>query len=156
MKNHLYFVFDVVVGECALRIKEAEHGEVLHKNVIYIAPGGRHTRLMPNPAGDKVVHLTDDSPENNCRPAADYLFRSVANNFPGEAIAVILTGMGNDGTEGLRALKRGGCFSIAQDEATCVVYGMSKSVIDEGLADRVLPLEAIAKQITGALRGSFP
>jgi hypothetical protein len=79
-----------------------------------------------------VIELTDDPPENNCRPAVDYLFRSAANRFPGRAMAVILTGMGSDGTLGLRLLKRHGCFVIAQDEASCVVYGMPKAAVDAG------------------------
>jgi two-component system chemotaxis response regulator CheB len=83
----------------------------------------------------------------------DYLFRSAANEFPGRAMAVILTGMGSDGTIGLRLLKRHGCFSIVQDEASCVVYGMPKAAVDAGVADAVLPLESIAARITASVRG---
>ena len=83
----------------------------------------------------------------------DYLFRSVANRFPGRSMAVILTGMGSDGTLGLRLLKRHGCFVIAQDEASCVVYGMPKAAVDAGVADAVLPLNSIAGRITAIVRG---
>ncbi len=138
---------------CSIKVREASHGEMIEANIAYIAPGGRHMRLVSGAEGRKMVQVTDDPPENNCRPAVDYLFRSVASNFPGRAIAVILTGMGSDGVLGLRLLKRQGCYVIAQDEATCVVYGMPKAAVDAGVTDAVLPLEAIAARITAAARG---
>ena len=88
-------------GKCAMRVREASHGEIVEPNVVYIAPGGRQMRIATGPERSKQVQLTDDPPENNCRPAVDYLFRSVANNFPGRAVAAILTGMGSDGAIGL-------------------------------------------------------
>ena len=133
--------------KCALRVREAAHGELAEPNTVYITPGGRHMRLEMAP-GDRIsIQITDDPPENNCRPAVDYLFRSVANHFPGRAMAVILTGMGSDGTLGLRLLKRRGCYVIAQDEGSCVVYGMPKAAVEAGVADIVLPLDAIALRI---------
>ena len=99
-----------------------------------------------------MLRLTDDPPENGCKPAADYLFRSVALQFPGRAVAAILTGMGNDGTAGLRLLKRGGCYAIAQDEASCVVFGMPKEAIAAGLVDTVAPLDQIAAAIVRSVR----
>jgi two-component system chemotaxis response regulator CheB len=134
--------------KCSIRVKEAVHGEFIEPNTVYIAPGGKHMGLVSGPNGHKVVQITEDPPENFCRPAVDYLFRSVANNFPGQAMAVILTGMGNDGISGLRQLKQHGCYVIAQDETSCVVYGMPKTAVDAGLTDIVLPLETIADQIT--------
>lgn len=83
----------------------------------------------------------------------DYLFRSAASRFPGRSMAVILTGMGSDGALGMRLLKRHGCFTIAQDEASCVVYGMPKAVVDSGVADAVLPLGSIAARITSFVKG---
>lgn len=142
-----------LAGKCALRVCEATHGMSLEPNMIYIAPGGRHMRLTPGDGGRKIIQITDDPPENNCRPAVDYLFRSVANQFAGRAMAVILTGMGNDGTLGLRLLKRHGCFVIAQDELSCVVYGMPKAAVDAGIVDAVLPLEAIAGRIVAVVQG---
>ncbi len=109
-------------------------------------------RLTLGPEGRKVIQITDDPPENNCRPAVDYLFRSVSLQFPGRAMGVILTGMGSDGTLGLKLLKRHGCFVIAQGEESCVVYGMPKSAVDAGLADEVLPLDAIAGRIAAVVR----
>jgi two-component system chemotaxis response regulator CheB len=141
-------------SRCALKVKEATHGEAVEANTVYIAPGGKHMRVAIAPdRGGKVVQITEDPPENNCRPAVDYLFRSVATNFPGRAVAAILTGMGSDGALGLRLLKRHGCFVVAQDEASCVVYGMPKAAVDAGVVDRVLPLEGIAPRLLSAVRG---
>lgn len=139
--------------KCAVRVREAAHGELIEPNTAYIAPGGRQMRLEVGPENRPIVELTDDPPENNCRPAVDYLFRSAAHRFPGQAMAVILTGMGNDGTLGLRLLKRHGCFVIAQDAASCVVYGMPKAAVDAGMADVVLPLDEIAKRIVATVKG---
>jgi len=142
-----------LAAKCAVRVREAVSGEALVPNTAYIAPGGRHMRLAPGPDGSRVIQITDDPPENNCRPSVDYLFRSVATHFPGRALAVILTGMGSDGTLGLRLLKRHGCFVIAQDEASCVVFGMPRAAVEAGVTDVVLPLEAIAARITSTVRG---
>jgi two-component system chemotaxis response regulator CheB len=139
--------------KCAVRVREGEHGESPEANTVYIAPGGQHMRLGTGPDNRPVLEMTEDPPENNCRPAVDYLFRSAANRFPGRAMAVILTGMGSDGTLGLRLLKRHGCFVIAQNEASCVVYGMPKAAVDAGVTDAVLPLDAIASRITAVVKG---
>lgn len=142
-----------LAAKCKIQVREAAHGDVPTANTAYIAPGGRHMRLARNPAGGLVLQITDDPPENNCKPAVDYLFRSVATTCAGRAMAVILTGMGSDGVLGLRLLKRQGCFVIAQDEPTCVVYGMPKAAVEAGVTDAVLPLPAIAPRITAAVRG---
>jgi len=143
-------------GKCALHVCEAVDGTTALPGTIYIAPGGRHMRLAAGPGNTKVIQITDDPMENNCRPSVDYLFRSAANHFPGKGMAVILTGMGSDGTVGLRLLKRHGCHIIAQDEATCVVYGMPKAAVDAGVVDLVLPLEAIADRMVSAVMGHAP
>jgi len=140
-------------GKCSLRVREAAEGDKLEPGLVLIAPGGRHMRLGACPDAVARAQITDDPPENNCRPAVDYLFRSAANALPGRAMAVILTGMGNDGTLGLRLLKRHGCFTIAQDEATSVVFGMPKAAIEAGVVDLVLPLDAIAARILATVRG---
>jgi len=140
-------------AKCALSVREAIHGESPQPNTVYIAPGGRQMRLGAGADHRPILELTDDPPENNCRPAVDYLFRSAANRFPGRSMAVILTGMGNDGTLGLRLLKRHGCFVIAQDEASCVVYGMPKSAVDAGVVDVALPLGSIASRIAAVVKG---
>ncbi len=138
----------------ALPVKEAEDGEVAESNRVYLAPGGRHMKLAPNARGAIVVRITDDPPENNCKPAVDYLFRSVALGFPGTATAVVMTGMGNDGAAGLQMLKRSGCYTIAQDEASCVVFGMPREAINTGAVDVVAPLEQIAASIVRSVRGA--
>jgi len=140
----------------ALRVREAQDGEIAQANCVYLAPGGRQMKLAPGPKGEIVVRLTDDPPENGCRPAVDYLFRSAALHFPGRSIAAVLTGMGRDGTEGLRMLKRSGCFSIAQDEASCVVFGMPKEAIQAGVVDTVAPLDGIAAAIIQSVREVRP
>ena len=142
-----------LAGKCAIGVREAVHGEAIQPNTAYLAPGGKQMRLVAGPDAAKVLQITDDPPENNCRPAVDYLFRSVANHFPGRAAAVILTGMGSDGTLGLRLLKRHGCFVIAQDELSCVVYGMPKAAVEAGVTDLVLPIEAIGPRLTQFVRG---
>lgn len=144
---------DSLANKCTLRVREATHREPLEADTVYIAPGGRQMRLAPSSEGGKVIQITDDPPENNCRPAVDYLFRSVAHQFPGRAMGVILTGMGSDGALGLKLLKRHGCFVIAQDEASCVVYGMPKAAVDAGVVDEILPLDAIAGRIVAVMRG---
>ena len=141
-----------LAAKSAMRVKEAADGEAAEPNCVYLAPGGSQMKLAPGGRGEVYVRITDDPPENNCKPAADYLFRSAALNFPGRAVTAILTGMGNDGTAGLRMLKRGGCLAIAQDEASCVVFGMPKEAIATGLVDVVAPLEAIAGTIVRSLR----
>jgi two-component system chemotaxis response regulator CheB len=142
-----------LAAKCAIRVKEAVDGEAAMANCAYLAPGGRQMRLTPGPHGEITIRITDDPPENNCKPAVDYLFRSAALHFPGRAVAAILTGMGQDGTAGLRLLKRGGCVSIAQDEASCVVFGMPKEAILAGIVDTVEPLDKIAAAIVRSVRG---
>lgn len=137
-------------------VKEAQDGEIACANHAYLAPGGRHMKLSPGPRGEVVIRVTDDPPENACRPSVDYLFRSAALHFPGRSIAAILTGMGNDGTEGMRLLKRSGSPSIAQDEASCVVFGMPREAILAGVVDTVVPLHKIAGAIVRAIRESAP
>lgn len=142
-------------ARCRLRVKEAENGELLVNDSIYIAPGGRQMRLKVCGNGVRTVEITDDPPENNCRPAVDYLFRSVAHQIGGGTMAVIMTGMGNDGLQGVKLLKRHNCPVITQDELSCVVYGMPRAVFEAGLSDFALPLDAIAAKIVSLVRGSL-
>jgi two-component system chemotaxis response regulator CheB len=142
-----------LASKCSLRVREAADGDRVEPGLVLIAPGGRQLRLVAGGDGQARAQITDDPPENNCRPAVDYLFRAAANNFPGRAMAVILTGMGSDGTLGLRLLRRHGCFTIAQDEATSIVYGMPKAAVEAGVVDVVLPLDAIAARIHATVRG---
>lgn len=143
-----------LASKCSLKVREAIHGEITQPDTVYIAPGGKHMRLSTESNTRKMIQITEDPPENNCRPAVDYLFRSAASQFPGRSMGVILTGMGSDGALGLRLMKRHGCFVIAQDEATCVVYGMPKAAVDAGVVDVVLPLEQIAGKIVSVIKGT--
>lgn len=102
----------------------------------------------------RMIKITDDPPENSCKPSVDYLFRSIADHYLGRATGVIMTGMGSDGTAGLRLMKNRGAVVIAQDEASCVVFGMPKEPIESGIADVVAPLDRLAAEILRTVSGS--
>ena len=140
-------------GKCAMRVKEAADADICQPGWVYIAPGGRQMKTIAGPKGEVTLRITDDPPENNCRPSVDYLFRSVANHFPGRAVAVIMTGMGSDGVVGLRLLKRQGSRVIAQDEASCVVFGMPGEAVKAGVVDVIVPLDRLAEEIRRAVKG---
>lgn len=130
-----------------LAVREAEDGDALAAGTVLLAPGGRHMTL-DNIGGRQSITLTDDAKVNGCRPAVDVLFTSVAERFTGGVLSIVLTGMGQDGANGVAALKqRGSCACIVQDEETCVVYGMPRAVNERRLADEVLPLAAIGPRI---------
>lgn len=128
-------------------VTEASHDEPLLSGHIYISPGGRHCGIVRGPPGLFYFALNDAPPENACKPSVDVLFRSVNNCWPGHAIVVMLTGMGTDGFKGYETLKSTGAYTIAQDEATSVVWGMPGAVVTAGLAREVLPLQLIAPRI---------
>jgi two-component system chemotaxis response regulator CheB len=135
-------------GKCAIAVREAVNGEPLKPGTAYIAPGGKQMKVVAGPDGrQRVIKVTDDPPENSCKPSADYLFRSIADHYVGRATGVIMTGMGSDGTAGLKMMKHKGAVVIAQDEASCVVYGMPKEPVESGIVDVVAPLEHIAVEI---------
>ncbi len=135
-------------AKSALTVKEGEDGEAIKNNVVYIAPGGRQMKVtLGANAVTKIIRITDDPPENNCKPSVDYLFRSLAHHYVGCATGIIMTGMGNDGTLGLRLMKRSGAAVIAQDETTSVVFGMPREAIEAGVVDIVAPLDKIAGEI---------
>ncbi len=138
--------------KCALHVKEAEDGEEVQSNTVYIAPGGRQMKVVSKAGLKKVIKITDDPPENNCRPAVDYLFRSVAREYGSKATCVVMTGMGSDGRLGLSVAKAAGSVGIAQDEASCVVYGMPRAVVNAGLADIISPLDTLALEIVKTVR----
>lgn len=131
---------------CRIRVKEAEHGERLLPGHAYIAPGGRHLRVERSGA-NYVAALDDSEPVNRHRPSVDVLFASVAQHAGPNAIGVMLTGMGKDGAAQMRTMHDAGAFTIAQDEASCVVYGMPREAVAAGAVDDVLPLERIAARL---------
>ena len=140
-------------AKCALTVREAQDGEAIQANVAYIAPGGKQMKLVASADGtNRLIKITDDPPENSCKPSADYLFRSIADYYVGRATAVIMTGMGSDGTKGLQILKQKGTVIIGQNEASCVVYGMPKAPAELGLIDVVVPLDKIADEIIKTIK----
>jgi two-component system, chemotaxis family, protein-glutamate methylesterase/glutaminase len=134
---------------CRVRVKEAADGDLVRVGQVLIAPGGRHMRLLRG-HGDFAVRITDDPPVGLHRPSVDVLFESCARAAGGFAVGVILTGMGADGAYGLTEMKKAGANTIAQDEASCVVFGMPKEAIARGGAGQVLALDKIAQAILRA------
>ena len=132
--------------DSAIKVVEASDGMPLERGVMYIAPGDRHLEVIRR--GTAVLtRLHDGPPENYCRPAVDVLFRSVAHVYGGATLAVVLTGMGQDGRRGCEPLRAAGAEIVVQDEATSVVWGMPGSVAGAGLADAVLPLDQVAPHL---------
>ncbi|WP_380164601.1 chemotaxis response regulator protein-glutamate methylesterase [Jannaschia sp. R86511] len=137
---------------CAIRVQHAVDGEPLVPGTVVIARGGRHLEVARE-QGRLVSRLSDAPPENFCKPAVDVLFRSVAHAVGGGVLAVVLTGMGSDGTAGAVDLATAGATLWAQDEATSVVWGMPGSLVGAGLAGSVMPLPAIGPAIVHAVGG---
>jgi two-component system chemotaxis response regulator CheB len=129
-----------------LRVQEASQGNAVEPGRILIAPGDFHMKLVAN-SGTISVSLDQTERQNSCRPAVDALFASTGEVYGGAAVAVILTGMGQDGLRGTGILKAQGASVIAQDEATSVVWGMPGAVVNAGLVDRVLPLDEVVPAI---------
>ncbi|MBK1690710.1 protein-glutamate methylesterase/protein-glutamine glutaminase [Ectothiorhodospira mobilis] len=134
---------------CAIRVREAQDGDALEPGLALLAPGGQQMQVESR-GGRSRVRITEATPDQHYRPCVDVTFNSAAAAFRGDALAIVLTGMGADGREGARLLKRCGSTVWAQNEDTCVVYGMPAAVVDAGLADRVLPLEQIGKILAEA------
>jgi two-component system chemotaxis response regulator CheB len=127
-------------------VKEAEHGDRILRGTVYIAPGGCHMAI--NRSGARYyIELWDGPPVNFVKPAVDILFRSVAKYAGKNALGMILTGMGEDGARGLKEMHEHGAMTFAQDEASCVVFGMPKKAIDMGGVDRILPLHLMPRNI---------
>ncbi|HET7753838.1 MAG TPA: chemotaxis response regulator protein-glutamate methylesterase [Anaeromyxobacteraceae bacterium] len=133
-----------------VEVKEASDGDSVVPGVVLIAPGDRHLLLRRD--GARYYASVRDGPRvNRHRPSVDVMFRSVAQSAGRNAVGVILTGMGGDGAQGLLEMKQAGAQTFAQDEASCVVFGMPKVAIDLGGVDRVLPLDRIAPEVLGAV-----
>jgi two-component system, chemotaxis family, protein-glutamate methylesterase/glutaminase len=131
---------------CAIRVKEAQSGDLLLPGRALVCPGSRHLKVKRLPLGDVAV-LSDEPRVNGHRPSVDVLFKSVAEEFGNKAVAVLMTGMGEDGAQGIGLVKQGGGMTIAQHEDSCVVYGMPKAAIERGYALRVVGLEAMANTL---------
>jgi two-component system, chemotaxis family, protein-glutamate methylesterase/glutaminase len=138
---------------CAIRVKEAEHGEPVLIGQALIAPGDRHVALRC--AGKQhYVELLDTPPVSRHRPSVDVLFNSAAASCGQHCVGVIMTGMGDDGARGLRALRDAGAQTLAQDEASCVVYGMPREAVKMGGVGQLLPLRAMSSAAIAAARGT--
>jgi two-component system chemotaxis response regulator CheB len=142
------------IGEMSsLPVLEAANNMIVEPNRVYFAPGGLHMGIE-NQRGHFIISTSDLPPEHNCRPAVNYTLRSAVQAYSGHLLVVILTGMGRDGTEGCRLVRQHGGSVLAQHPDGCVVYGMPKAVVEEQLANRVVPLEKMASWIVRMVEAS--
>jgi len=155
--QHMPPTFTVILAEnltraCGRPVHEAIDGEPVLSGAVYLAPGGRHMQVVRR-SGTNVITLTDGPPINFCRPAVDPLFASGAEMWGSSSFALVMTGMGSDGTRGAAEVVAAGGSVIAQDEATSVIWGMPGSVAEAGLCSAVLPLDQIASATVRLFRG---
>jgi two-component system chemotaxis response regulator CheB len=132
---------------CPFEVLEAAHGMEILPGKVFIAPGGRQMQVRKRNDGRLFIVIDDSPPVNRHKPSVDYLFDSVVEACGGKCIGVILTGMGADGAKGMLKLKTAGAQTIAQDEATCAVFGMPREAIRLGAASEILPLGDIASKL---------
>jgi len=133
-------------GICAMQVREAKDGDRLERGLALIAPGGLHMQLRKS-AGQYYVHVVDGPPVNRHKPSVDVLFKSAAEVAGRDALGIIMTGMGDDGARGMKVMHDAGARTIAQNEETCVVFGMPKEAIKLQAVDDILPLEQMARAI---------
>jgi two-component system chemotaxis response regulator CheB len=149
--QHLPAGFTAALAErldtmCAVRVREAAEGDKPEAGLALIAPGDRHLELD----ADGRVRLIDGPEVNGVRPSADVTMQSAARVFGRRAIGVVMTGMGKDGTDGLRAIKAAGGTTLAQDQKSCVIYGMPRAAVDAGVVDQVVALDQLAEAVRRA------
>lgn len=131
-----------------LTVTEAKEGDELEKGHAYIAQGGSHMNVMRTPRGGYKIHYTDEPSREGVKPCANYMYESLMDSNFDNIVCVVMTGMGADGTVGIRNLEsKKKVHVIAQDQDSCIVYGMPKSIVNAGLSDQVVPLEQIAQEI---------
>jgi two-component system chemotaxis response regulator CheB len=135
--------------QCAMEVREAVDGDLPRPGLALVAPGGFHM-LLERAAGSYRIKIKDGPLVCYQRPSVDVLFTSVAMTAGAKAVGAMLTGMGNDGAQGMKRMKEKGCYNIAQDEATCVVFGMPREAIRAGAVDQTLPLDRIAQALLTA------
>lgn len=132
----------------SMRVKEAAEGDELQNGTVYIAMGGMHMNVVTSPAGKHIIHYSDEPNREGVKPCANYMYESLAESRFDKIVCVVMTGMGADGTEGIKNLEtKKKVHVITQDQATCTVYGMPKSAVNAGLSDQAVPLEQIAQEI---------
>ena len=136
---------------CGLKVKEAAHGDILHPGHVYIAPGNRHLLLARGVSG-YITALSDEPQLNGHRPSVDHLFDSVAKEARGNAVGIILSGMGADGAVGLMRMREAGAMTIGQDAPSCVVYGMPRAAQEMGAVTRQVALDRVAEELLAHLR----
>lgn len=129
-----------------LTVVEGEDGMALEKGKVYIAPGGKHM-VVDASSGAPRVKITDEPPELNCKPSVNILFRSVAQYYGNKSMGIIMTGMGDDGFEGMKLMKQSGSYLMAQSEASCLVFGMPSKPTRENLVDEIHDINGIAIRI---------
>ncbi len=134
-----------------IEIKEAENNELVRNNVVYLAPGGQHMKLISQGMSNIKISITSEPTDSLNKPSVDVMMNSVLEVYGKNTLGVIMTGMGRDGAEAIAALKKLGGYAIAQDEESCVVYGMPRAIVDAGNADAILPLEKIPEIINKVL-----
>jgi two-component system chemotaxis response regulator CheB len=137
-------------GICKVRVKEAEQGDKVLPGHAYLAPGHSHLQLSRR-GMTYICELSETEPVNRHRPSVDVLFKSAASSAGKNAIGIILTGMGKDGALGLKEMHNAGAHTFAQDEKSCVVFGMPKEAIAQGAVDEIVPLKEIAPRVMGYL-----
>jgi two-component system chemotaxis response regulator CheB len=133
--------------QSALHVLEAKGGEVVAKGNVYFAPAGRHMSLRRTSAGDVVTHLDVRPLDTLYRPSVDALFQSAADVFGARVLGIVMTGMGSDGREGAAWIKAKGGTVLTESEASCVVYGMPRSIVEAGLSDGAVVLEGMADAV---------
>ncbi len=132
----------------SITVKEAQDGDILHNGIVYIAKGGQHLKVIEEKHQCKVS-LTDEPPREGVKPCANYTYESLCNSNLQTIVCVVMTGMGADGTMGIRNLKRNrNIYTITQDKESSIIYGMPKMVAEAGLTDKVASLTEIADEIT--------
>lgn len=137
----------------AIHVVEAEHGMIVKSGCAYVAPGNYHMEVTPSPGGQWKISLNQSEPLGGHRPSVNVLFESISRLSHPSKFAIIMTGMGSDGTKGLELMKRTGCKeAIAEDESSCVIFGMPKSAIRSGYIDRVLPVNEIGPYLVNTLK----
>jgi two-component system, chemotaxis family, protein-glutamate methylesterase/glutaminase len=137
-------------GMSALEVKEAENDEQVRNGVVYIAPGGFHMKLIKKSGSSFAISITENPSDTLHCPSVDVMMDSVIDHYGKSTLGIIMTGMGKDGFEGIKKLKSLGGYCLAQDEESCVVYGMPKAIVDAGFADVIAPLENISEIINKA------
>ncbi len=136
-------------GVSAVNVREAAEGMELKRGTVYVAMSGKHMKVVTSPAGKSCIHYTDEPNREGVKPCANYLYESLIDSEYDNIVCVVMTGMGADGTEGIRRLKsKKNIHVISQSQDTCTIYGMPKNIEKAGLQDQIVPLEQIAQEIT--------